>query len=516
MAITQRRIIAVAGSKGGVGASMVVANLGFFLAQIGKRVLLVDCHRDSAGLHAWLAIQRPEKGLDDLLSGQCSTASEAAAETRINGLYLLASSANPMRATHWRPEEVATLQQHLATIEADYIILDLPSGTRPAVLPLLWAADYPIIVSQATGDAIESAYHLMSAAWWHRAQRALAAIDTDDDTAGTLREAVMRNTQLRTPRATMAHIASHAESAEWLPKFEAELSAFRPLIIVNQTRIKEDEELAGAMRSAATRWLGLIPEVLGSIGWDDNVWLALRRSKQLLIDFTNTRASRDLEQIVRRLLQLQHREHASLPLPPPLDAQNLYEVLEVYPGASEEEIRRAFKQIRTWFAPDSIAVQGVCSEAERQHFQQLAEDAHALLVDRFRRREYDRTHFPDGFSALSERPYAAREPIGGAVLAARETLPEVVLRDDQFVDGAFLGRIRKEHNVELVDISNRAKISVAYLRAIEEERFNDLPAAVFTRGFVHEFARYLKIDPRRATNDFMAKYESFMEHRKSK
>ena len=56
--------------------------------------------------------------------------------------------------------------------------------------------------------------------------------------------------------------------------------------------------------------------------------------------------------------------------------------------------------------------------------------------------------------------------------------------------------------------SNRAKISKSYLKAIEEERFEDLPAPVFIRGFVTEYARFLKIDPHRAVRDFMAKFDA--------
>jgi flagellar biosynthesis protein FlhG len=141
-------------------------------------------------------------------------------------------------------------------------------------------------------------------------------------------------------------------------------------------------------------------------------------------------------------------------------------------------------------------------------YQQAAEEAHATLLDKSRRREYDRGHFPDGFPAPGRRFPSERDSIAGTVAATRDSLPLVELTDDTLVDGAFLGRIRRERNVELIDISNRAKISKSYLEAIEEERFDDLPAPVFIRGFVTEYARFLKIDPQRAVRDFMAKYDS--------
>ena len=53
-----------------------------------------------------------------------------------------------------------------------------------------------------------------------------------------------------------------------------------------------------------------------------------------------------------------------------------------------------------------------------------------------------------------------------------------------------------------------------YLKAIEEERFEDLPAPVYVRGFVTEYARYLKINSQRAVEDFMAGYEAYTTKKK--
>jgi hypothetical protein len=95
-----------------------------------------------------------------------------------------------------------------------------------------------------------------------------------------------------------------------------------------------------------------------------------------------------------------------------------------------------------------------------------------------------------------------------------DSLPEVTLREDQMVTGHFLREIRKERGIELVDISNRAKISISYLRAIEQEKFDELPPPVYIRGFVTEYAKYLKIDPNRAVSDFMATMEAVESKKK--
>lgn len=492
------RTLAVCGVKGGVGASMVATNLGIFLAQIGKRVVLADLGRADSGLHAWLGIRRPERALCDVASGGVGSLREAVVETPITGLRLiggasgLAGNASPLEAIG-----AGELLRQLGELGADYVLMDLPAGIGRAAVELMCGADAAVAVTVATPDAVEATYRLFCAAYLFQAG-GLASGSRAREIAPRL---AARPGRPPTPREARREIA---EAAPELEGGLARLSAsFRPLLVVNQTRIKADEALGEAMVSASVRWLGVSPRLLGDIGWDDNVWLSLRRGLPLLVEFPRSRACRDLEGIVRRLLNADARAPAAIPLATP--DQNLYELLEVYPGASEEEVRRARKRIREWFGADGLAGTGACDPAELEDYSRRIEDAHATLLDRSKRREYDRRAFPDGFPSAPDRTSGRRDSIAGTVTATRDSLPDVELADDQIVDGDFLGRTRKALGVELVDICNRAKISVAYLEAIEQERFEDLPEAVFTRGFVMEFARFLKIDPQRAARDFMTK-----------
>ena len=52
-----RRIIAVGGGKGGVGKSVLAANLGIYLAQLGKHVVLLDADLGGANLHTFLGVE---------------------------------------------------------------------------------------------------------------------------------------------------------------------------------------------------------------------------------------------------------------------------------------------------------------------------------------------------------------------------------------------------------------------------------------------------------------------------
>ncbi|HXH29118.1 MAG TPA: P-loop NTPase, partial [Candidatus Polarisedimenticolia bacterium] len=54
----RQAIWTLAGGKGGVGRSLLAANLGVQLARAGRRVVLVDLDLQGGNLHAYLGFQR--------------------------------------------------------------------------------------------------------------------------------------------------------------------------------------------------------------------------------------------------------------------------------------------------------------------------------------------------------------------------------------------------------------------------------------------------------------------------
>lgn len=70
--------------------------------------------------------------------------------------------------------------------------------------------------------------------------------------------------------------------------------------------------------------------------------------------------------------------------------------------------------------------------------------------------------------------------------------------------GTWLRRQREMRDIGLHEIAEATKISVRYLDALEQDRFDILPAAVFARGFLREYSRYVGISPDEAVNYFLS------------
>jgi cytoskeleton protein RodZ len=73
--------------------------------------------------------------------------------------------------------------------------------------------------------------------------------------------------------------------------------------------------------------------------------------------------------------------------------------------------------------------------------------------------------------------------------------------------GSFGDRLRKEREqrgITLDDISLNTKIGTRLLRALEEEKFDQLPGGIFNKGFVRAYARHVGIDEDQAVADYMS------------
>jgi len=86
---SRQSIWALAGGKGGVGRSLLAANLGVQVARSGRRVVLVDLDLQGSNLQTYLGFQRLPVSLGDLASGRVPLLSELACETPTVNLRLV-------------------------------------------------------------------------------------------------------------------------------------------------------------------------------------------------------------------------------------------------------------------------------------------------------------------------------------------------------------------------------------------------------------------------------------------
>jgi cytoskeleton protein RodZ len=73
--------------------------------------------------------------------------------------------------------------------------------------------------------------------------------------------------------------------------------------------------------------------------------------------------------------------------------------------------------------------------------------------------------------------------------------------------GSFGDRLKKQReqrSISLDDISVSTKIGTRMLRALEEEKFEQLPGGIFNKGFVRAYARHVGLDEEQTLSDYLA------------
>ena len=125
-----------------------------------------------------------------------------------------------------------------------------------------------------------------------------------------------------------------------------------------------------------------------------------------------------------------------------------------------------------------------------------------MLRDAARRHEYDLSLGVAGAGS----PPAYALAVEAAASAPPARAPVVVLPDP--LTGADLRRFRESRGIALRDIATASKVGVRYLEYIEAERLEVLPAPVYLRGFVQEYARVVGLDPRHTADSYLTRIAS--------
>jgi flagellar biosynthesis protein FlhG len=510
-----RRIIAVGGGKGGSGKSLIAANIGIYLATLGKKVVLVDADLGGANLHTFVGVERPPVTLGDFFGRRVSRVEDAIVETQIPGLGLVSGEGDPSWMANTRPSQRARLLQQVAQIHTDYLIVDLGPGSGATALDFFLIADVGLLVVVPEPTSVENTYRFVKSAFLRRLRRpgfeaALGALHEGD-----------RAFEGGIPAPI--DILVHTHDGELAGRLLAEMRLARARIVVNQVRAKSDVELGPALASAARRRLGVPIDYLGHLEQDDAVWLAVRKRRPLLVESPESRVAKCIERLTRRLLALENEK------PPPLDVRPIhelshYEILEVDPTATDEEIRRGYRRVREVFGPESLVLPGLYTRDRLSALHLRIDEAYETLIDEERRRAYDGKALPDESvprrRGPSTPPVAPDRDRSGPVMlvedpaaspappAAQPLPPEPPITTSTEFTGMLLRQLREARGIDLHAISQKTKITVAHLRAIEAETVKSMPAMVYVRGFLVEYARFMKLDVDRVLATYLARLKS--------
>ena len=221
------QVIAVSGGKGGVGKSNISVNLGIALAELRRRVVLLDADLGLANVDVLLGLKATHT-LADVLAGTHSLRDVLVSGP--HGLKIVPASSGVQHMASLSPREHAGLINAFNELsdQVDVLVIDTAAGISDTVVSFVRAANEVIIVVCDEPSSITDAYALIK-----------------------------------------------------LLNKEYDMQRFR--VVANMTRTpQEGQHMFTKLNTVCEKFLDVTLQYLGNVPFDENVRKAVQKQKALL------------------------------------------------------------------------------------------------------------------------------------------------------------------------------------------------------------------------------------------
>ena len=253
------QIIPVASGKGGVGKSLLSANLAIALGQSGKKVVLADLDLGASNLHLVLGQQAPKQGLGTWLTGHGEFKDIIIKTDYKNVDFIAGDSEIPGLSTLKAPQK-SKLIKAFKNIDADFLIIDLGAGTHQIILDLFLLSPQGIVVTAPAVTATLNGYLFLKNAVFRLMHSSFKSTTPAAKMITKLKQDATSLQRLYIPRLIGEIRKVDPVSAD---KFERNLKTFRPRLIMNMIEDPKDADRAQRIRVSCNQYLGLDIEHLG-------------------------------------------------------------------------------------------------------------------------------------------------------------------------------------------------------------------------------------------------------------
>jgi len=198
-----------------------------------------------------------------------------------------------------------------------------------------------------------------------------------------------------------------------------------------------------------------------------------------------------------------------------------YDILEIPPGASDFEIRQAYKDVLSIYEEDSPVTYSLFTDDERGKILKKVEDAFFTLIDKKKRSDYDRMlvragkvdavifskkeqtkPIPIFHTSMSKNKKALRRRISSKIKEKDIKERSKKILSKELLSGRDLKNIRESIGIELEEVFDVTRINPSILKSIEEDLFERLPPKIYLENFLGSYAEILELDSERVVDGY--------------
>lgn len=253
------QIIPVASGKGGVGKSLLSANLAIALGQQGKKVVLVDLDLGASNLHLVIG-QHPGSASLGSWFTEKNDFKDIIQPTDYQNVSFIAGDNQIPDLTSLKHVQKVRLIRNLKNIDTDYVILDLGAGTHQFILDMFLLSPQGIIVSAPAVTATLNGYLFLKNAvfrllytTYKRGTPGRSYLDEIKKDSSTMQK-------LYIPQLIQGLARVDPQTTQ---VFINRMQQFRPRLVMNMIEDPKDADRAQRIKASCNQYLGLELEYLG-------------------------------------------------------------------------------------------------------------------------------------------------------------------------------------------------------------------------------------------------------------
>lgn len=293
------QIIPIASGKGGVGKSLLSANLAIALGQAGKTVLLADLDLGASNLHLVLGVASPKGGIGTFLTGQTSF-DEIVLETTYPNVFFIPGDSEIPGLTALKTSQKNTLKKNFLKFDADYLILDLGAGTHLGILDFFLMSAHGIVVTSPTVTATLNAYLFLKNTVFRLMYSCFKKGSPAYEYLENLKKDSSSLRKMYIPRIMEEIAKIDPENAE---KFRFRTESFHPRLVMNMIGDPKDADKALKIRRSCKEYLNIDLEHLGVIYRDNLQDTALASRLPIIVYKPQSILSQAIYRIADKIIQ---------------------------------------------------------------------------------------------------------------------------------------------------------------------------------------------------------------------
>lgn len=294
-AISEKRIIAVGGGKGGVGKTVITASLGIGLAALGYDVILVDADFGGANLHTAMGILEPEYSFLDYYTLNRESLDEIILQTPFPNLKIISGACGTLGMANPKYSQKLRLIKELRTLNADFIILDLGAGSSFTVIDFFLAVDEGLLIMSPEPTAVQETFDFLKICLMRKLHR---TFKDEPEILNVLNLSGIDNLgQLTLPVENLVKkLTEHDAAAGSI--FESILEEFKPRLLLNMVMNSEEIKEGVALKTAAAELLSIDLDFSGYLEYDAGIRESVKELRPFILNDPKSKASRSLAKII--------------------------------------------------------------------------------------------------------------------------------------------------------------------------------------------------------------------------